>query len=106
MPYFSGCLYLSPIISLLRCVLSLSISSSAIYHLDTSDNHILINNQIYHESSYPYQILGQIYLNYIHRPLVMNKNYYIEKIKKNIFAADLKSSLIKQILMQYIIIYI
>ena len=72
-----------------------TISSSAIYHLDTSDNHILINNQIYHESPYPYQILGQIYLNYIHRPLVMNKNYYIEKIKKNIFAADLKSSLIK-----------
>ena len=72
-----------------------TISSSAIYHLDTSDNHILINNQIYHETSYPYQILGQIYLNYIHRPLVMNKNYYIEKIKKNIFAADLKSSLIK-----------
>ena len=72
-----------------------TISSSAIYHLDTSDNHILINNQIYHESSYPYQILGQIYLNYIHRPLVMHKNYYIEKIKKNIFAADLKSSLIK-----------
>ena len=72
-----------------------TISSSAIYHLDTSDNHILINNQIYHETPYPYQILGQIYLNYIHRPLVMNKNYYIEKIKKNIFAADLKSSLIK-----------
>ena len=72
-----------------------TISSSAIYHLDTSDNHILINNQIYHESSYPYQILGQIYLNYIHRPLVMHKNYYIEKIKKNIFASDLKHSLIK-----------
>ena len=72
-----------------------TISSSAIYHLDTSDNHILINNQIYHETPYPYQILGQIYLNYIHRPLVMNKNYYIEKIKKNIFASDLKSSLIK-----------
>ena len=71
-----------------------TISSSAIYHLDTSDNHILINNQIYHETPYPYQILGQIYLNYIHRPLVMNKNYYIEKIKKNIFASDLKHSLI------------
>ena len=72
-----------------------TISSSAIYHLDTSDNHIFLNNQIYHESPYPYQILGQIYLNYIHRPLVMKNNYYIEKTNKNIFARDIKNSLIK-----------
>ena len=72
-----------------------TISSSAILHLDTSDNHIFINNQFYHDSSYPYQILGQIYLNYMHRPLVIKNNYYIEKIKKNFFAEDMRKSLIK-----------
>ena len=72
-----------------------TISTSAILHLDTSDNHIFINNQIYHESSYPFQMLGQIYLNYIHRPLAMNNNYYIEKIKKKFFAKDIEKILNK-----------
>ena len=50
-----------------------TISTSAILRLDTSDNHIFINNnQYFLESTYPFQILGQIYLNYIHRPLINN----------------------------------
>ena len=72
-----------------------TISTSAILRLDTSDNHILINNQFYHESAYPLQFLGQIYLNYLHRPLIINKNAYIEKINKKEFSLDIKNSLNK-----------
>ena len=74
-----------------------TISTSAILHLDTSDNHILLNNQIYHESNYPLQFLGQICLNYLHRPLIINKNSYIEKINKKAFAKEIKYKLNKVI---------
>ena len=72
-----------------------TISTSAILHLDTSDNHILINNQYNHESSYPFQFLGQICLNFLHRPLIVKKNSYIEKINKKEFSLDIKNSLNK-----------
>ena len=72
-----------------------TISTSAILHLDTSDNHILINNQFYHESNYPLQFLGQICLNYLHRPLIINKNSYIGKTVKKIFASEIKDKLNK-----------
>jgi len=71
-----------------------TISTSAILHLDTSDNHIFINNQNYHDS-YPLQILGQICLNYIHRPLITENNSYFQKINKKIFSSDIKSALNK-----------
>ena len=66
-----------------------TISTSAILHLDTSDNHIIMNNQLLHESSYPLQFLGQICLNYIHRPLILKENSYIDKINKKIFSSDI-----------------
>ena len=53
-----------------------TISTSAILHLDTSNNHIN------HDLSYNYQIFGQICLNYIHRPCVISGSY-IFKIRKN-----------------------
>ena len=73
-----------------------TISTSAILRLDTSDNHIFINNnQYFLESTYPFQILGQIYLNYIHRPLINNN--FIEKINKKYFSSDIKIILNKAI---------
>ena len=71
-----------------------TISTSAILHLDTSDNHIFLNNQNYHDS-YPLQILGQICLNYIHRPLISGNNCYFQKINKKNFSSDIKIALNK-----------
>ena len=73
-----------------------TISTSAILHLDTSDNHIFINNQL-HESNYPIQFLGQICLNYLHRPLIVENNSYFEKINKTEFSSNIISILNKTI---------
>ena len=72
-----------------------TISTSAILHLDTSDNHIFLNNQIHHEPPYPLQIFGQICLNYIRRPLINKNNYYINKISKKNFSSEIVISLKK-----------
>ena len=71
--------------------------SSSVIHLDTSDNPIFMNNQVFHENNYPLQFLGQICLNYIHRPLIIKDNSYIEKIKKNNFSSDINVILNKVI---------
>ena len=62
-----------------------TISTSAILRLDTS------NNKNY-ESIYNYQIVGQICLNYIHRPNISGDSY-ISKIRKNYFSSKINKSL-------------
>ena len=63
-----------------------TISTSAILHLDTSNNHIN------HDLNYNYQIFGQICLNYIHRPCVISGSY-IYKIRKNVFSSKIHKNL-------------
>ena len=62
-----------------------TISTSAILRLDTSNNKN-------HESIYNFQMVGQICLNYIHRPNVFGDSY-ISKIRKNYFPLKINKSL-------------
>ena len=68
-----------------------TISTSAIFHLDTS------NNQINHELNYNFQIFGQICLGYIHRPCIIPDNDYISKIRKKVFSSKINKNLINLI---------
>ena len=64
-----------------------TISTSAILRLDTSNNPAIANNQIFNEQMFTFQIMGQICLQYIHRPFAIGNNY-IHKIRKKYFSSD------------------
>ena len=59
-----------------------TISTSAILRLDT------LNNQANHQDNvYTFQMIGQIGLNYLHRPAVIGNNY-ITKLRKKYFSSE------------------
>jgi len=64
-----------------------TISTSALLRLDTSNNPVIANNQLYNDQMFTFQIMGQICLHYIHRPFVIGNNY-IYKIRKKYFSSD------------------
>ncbi len=59
-----------------------TISTSALLRLDTSNNK---NNHL--DQGLNFQMIGQISLNYIHRPSIIGNNY-ITKIRKNHFSSE------------------